>query len=565
MGGSRSSSASMSTAIWIVALLLVLGGAAACGSGDPSSSTSSSATEADMAQPPDTTALSSVTSTMAATTLAPTITTIVAPNSASAPGEPPSLWERLRESGGEGIGDSLYPRLGGSGYDVERYRIEMLYDPTSRQISGTSAISAMATGDLDLFSLDFFGLEARGVSINGLEADYQQVAEELIIDPPQMFQDGDPLNVVIVYEGVVTARPAQAIQGFTAGGHWAADGETFFALNEPDGSAAWAPFNDHPLDKALVTLEVGVPVGWTAVSGGRLEDYREEGQTAVYTWSMEHPVAPYLIPLAIGRFSSRSEPDWLGLEITTWYPQGMDTALLEPMSRHDEYLQFLSKVFGPYPFESIGALVVEAGVGLALEHQTLPTYDLSAVWDGVVIHELAHQWFGDSVSVADWSDIWLNEGPATLAEWLWTEETSGVAAYDQLVADNYRLFSGERFANDSVSAEQAAAAAIGRFYPPGVPLADDLFNYSVYARGALALVALRDEMGDDQFFGMLRSWLDTHRYANASTADFLSLTEETGGPAVRQLVKSWIYDPLLPPMPDRGLHPLEQEEGSQGT
>ena len=133
------------------------------------------------------------------------------------------------------------------------------------------------------------------------------------------------------------------------------------------------------------------------------------------------------------------------------------------------------------------------------------------------------------------------------------------------MADNYRLFSGDSFANDSVSAEQAAAAAIGRFYSPGVPLADDLFNYSVYARGALALVALRDEMGDDQFFGMLRSWLDTHRYANASTADFLSLTEETGGPAVRQLVESWIYDPLPPPMPDRGLHPLEQEEGSQGT
>ena len=295
MGGSGSSSASVRTAIRIVALLLVLGGAAACGSGDPSSSTSSSATGADVAQPPDTTALSSVTSTMAATTLAPTTTTtIVAPNSASAPGEPPSLWERLRESGGEGIGDSLYPMLGGSGYDVERYRIEMLYDPTSQQISGTSTISAMATGDLDLFSLDFFGLEARGVSINGLEADYQQVAEELIVDSPQMFQDGEPLIVVIVYEGVVTARPAQAIQGFTAGGHWAADGETFFVLNEPDGSAAWAPFNNHPLDKALVTLEVGVPVGWTTVSGGRLEDYREEGQTAVYTWSMEHPVAPYL-------------------------------------------------------------------------------------------------------------------------------------------------------------------------------------------------------------------------------------------------------------------------------
>ena len=296
-----------------------------------------------------------------------------------------------------------------------------------------------------------------------------------------------------------------------------------------------------------------------------MSESREEGQAALFRWSMEYPVAPYLVPLGIGRFASRSEPDPLGLEITTWYPEGLDPELLDPFTRQHRFLQFLSGLFGPYPFETVGAMVVDAGVGLVLEHQTLPTYDISLLWEEVVIHELAHQWFEDSVSVADWSDIWLNEGPATLAEWLWTEETLGVTDYDRVVANHYRLFSGELYLDESGSPEEAAAAAARRFYPPGLPPANDLFNFSVYGRGALTLAALRDELGDATFFGMLRSWNDTHRYGNATTAEFLSLTEETGGPSARKLVEAWLYDPVPPPMPDRDLYPLGHEEDSQGA
>ncbi|MDE0231361.1 MAG: M1 family metallopeptidase [bacterium] len=335
-------------------------------------------------------------------------------------------------------------------------------------------------------------------------------------------------------------------------------------MNEPDGSAALAPFNDHPLDKASVTVEVEVPEGWTVVSGGVLEEVREEEQTTVFRWSMQHPVAPYLIPLGIGQFASRSEPDPLGLEITTWYPEDLDPELLDPFTDQHQMVRFLSGLFGPYPFETLGAMVVDAGVGLALEHQTLPTYDLSAVLETVVVHELAHQWFGNSVSVADWSDIWLNEGPATLSEWLWTEEILGVIDYDREVANNYRLFSGEFFLSGDTTAaiERATAIALREFYPPGLPPADDLFNYSVYGRGALTLVALRDYLGDSSFFAMLRTWHETHRYGNATTSGFLSLVEETGGTPARELVESWLYDPLPPPMPGRDLFPLGHEENS---
>jgi len=447
---------------------------------------------------------------------------------------------------------------------VESYLIEFRFDPETGWLSGSSTIAAVATADLDLFSLDFFGMETETVTVNGAPADHEQVSEELIIVPSQALGEGEPMTVVVSYQGVVASRPARAIQGFTSGGRWSSDEEIFFMMNEPDGSAALAPFNDHPLDKALVTMEAEVPVGWTVVSGGTLEEVREDEQYTVFRWSMEHPVAPYLIPLGIGQFASRSEPDPLGLEITTWYPEDLDPELLDPFTDQHHMLRFLAGLFGPYPFESLGSMVVDAGLGLALEHQTLPTYDLSAVQETVVIHELAHQWFGDSVSVADWSDIWLNEGPATLSEWLWTEEIFGVIDYDREVANNYGLFSGEFFLwGDTTEAiERATAMAARQFYPPGRPPADDLFNYSVYGRGALTLVALRDHLGDSTFFGLLRTWHDTHRYGNATTAEFLSLVEETGGTAARELVESWLYDPLPPPMPERGLYPLGHEEYS---
>ncbi|MDE0188707.1 MAG: M1 family metallopeptidase [bacterium] len=506
-----------------------------------------------------TTTTSSPTTTTSPTTTAPTTTTTT-----TIPPEP-TLWERLQALGREGIGDSLYPTLGASGYDVESYLIEFRFDPETGLLSGSSTIAAVTTADLDLFSLDFFGMETEAVTVNSAPADYEQVSEELIVVPSQALGEGERMTVVVSYQGAVASWPARAIQGFTSGGRWSTDEEIFFMMNEPDGSAALAPFNDHPLDKALVTVEVGVPVGWTVVSGGTLEEVREEEQYTVFRWSLEHPVAPYLIPLGIGQFASRSEPDPLGLEITTWYPEDLDTELLDPFTDQHHMLEFLSELFGPYPFESLGAMVVDAGLPLALEHQTLPTYDLSTVQETVVVHELAHQWFGNSLSVADWSDIWLNEGPATLSEWLWTEEILGVIDYDREVANNYRLFSGEFFlSGDTTDAiERATAMAVRQFYPPGLPPDDDLFNYSVYGRGALTLVALRDHLGDASFFALLRTWHDTHRYGNATTADFLSLVEQTGGAPGRELVESWLYDPLPPPMPERDLYPLGHEENSR--
>ena len=558
----------MRAAISFVCLVVAAGSLAACDSRPVETSTPPTRSTADQAgatQPeshasttvaPETIPTPEVESGASPTSAV--TTTEAFPTTTRAEAATRSLWERIQETGGAGLGDSRYPLLGNSGYDVGSYNIVMSFDPESRVMSAVSTITALATADLDLFSLDFFGMEIGGVTVNGAPADFEQVSEELVIDPLEPLMEGDRLVVVVSYEGAAASRPHSSIQGFMAGGNWSQDGMTFFVINQPDGSAAWAPFNDHPLDKALVEVEVEVPTGSTVVSGGRLVEKREGEETTVFRWSMEYPVAPYLIPLAIGPLVFREEPDTVGLEITTWYPEEMDVSLLDAFSRQDEMVRFFEELFGPYPFETLGALVVDVGYGLALEHQTLPTYDLLATAENVVVHELAHQWFGNAVSVADWGDIWLNEGYATLAEELWKEKTVGVAEYDRGIAFLYSVFSGAYFLDEGVSAEQAVERATEFFYPPGLPPADDLFNFSVYGRGALTLAALRDKLGDETFFDMTRTWYDTHRYGNATTEEFLSLVEATGGLEARALTESWLYDPLPPPMPERDLYPLEQ-------
>lgn len=559
----------MRAAISLVCLVVAAGSLAACDSQAVEtlvSSTTSTADQVAATQPAVQAATTAAPETIPAppeveSGASPTsaVTTIeTSPPTTEAEAETRSLWERIQESGGAGLGDSRYPLLGNSGYDVTSYNIVMSFDPVTQVMSAESTITAVATAELDLFSLDFFGMETGGVTVNGAEAEFEQVFEELVVDPPQHLVEGDRLVVVVSYGGAVASRPHSSIQGFTAGGHRSRDGMTFFVINEPDGSGAWAPFNDHPLDKAMVEVEVEVPTGWTVVSGGRLVEEREREDTTVFRWAMEYPVAPYLIPLAIGPLVSREEPDTMGLEITTWYPEDMDVSLLDAFSRQDEMVRFFEELFGPYPFETLGALVIDAGYGLALEHQTLPTYDLLATAENVVVHELAHQWFGNAVSVADWGDIWLNEGYASLAEELWTEKVAGVDAYDHSIAFLYSVFSGAYFLEEGVSTEQAVERATGLFYPPGNPPADDLFNYSVYGRGALTLAALRDKLGDEAFFDMTRTWYQTHRYGNATTDEFLSLVEATGGQEARALTESWLYDPRPPAMPERDLYPLEQ-------
>ncbi len=462
--------------------------------------------------------------------------------------------------GGPGIGDPLFPHLGNGGYDASEYRLHLEVDPATGSVVGTAEVAAVALFDLSSFDLDFVGLTVGtvGLVVGGRDTGVTWTREgrELKLEPATPIPAGATFVTTVTYQGVPGPVPSGPVP-FSPG--WRRVGDTIYVFDEPDGAAGWFPVNDHPRDRARVTLEVTVPAGFVVVSAGEGTAEDGPGGDTTYRWVIDEPVAPYLIPLGIGPFESRTETPAGSLPITTWYDPDIPEAMLEPFTRQAEIIGFFSERFGPYPFDRAGALVVEdSTLRAALETQEIVTYTSSAlVWgDVVVAHELAHQWFGDAVTVDRWDDIWLNEGFATFAQWLWVEHRRGRDVYDGEVDRAYRLVSGlDQAGRADVSPDEAARRAQEAFPPPDDPRPDDLFNASVYQRGGLALVALRDMVGDDLTFEILSEWVRRYEGRSATSDDFLDLVADLAGPDAAALVESFVRAPRIPPLPDRSLAP----------
>lgn len=315
-------------------------------------------------------------------------------------------------------------------------------------------------------------------------------------------------------------------------------------MSEPDGSAGFYPVNDHPLDKATYTFRVTVPEPFEVAANGVLVETIANDGTNTFRFEMRDPMASYLATINVDEFDVETAEAVNGIPIRNYYAAGLPEDIRKPFARQDEMLSYFSELFGPYPFEIYGSLVLGTEVGTALENQTLSVYGLDMIAptytgssESVIAHELAHQWFGDSVSVADWSDIWLNEGFATYAEALWVENRDGRAALDSWVKSRYLGL---------VQMREIAS-------PPGKPPARNLFNGGVYIWGGLTLHALRLEVGDEVFFDILRTYHARYQYGNATTSDFIAVAEETSGLDLKSFFDNWLYSEKIPPIPELDL------------
>jgi len=284
-------------------------------------------------------------------------------------------------------------------------------------------------------------------------------------------------------------------------------------------------------------VSVAVPSGVEVLSNGLFGGTAQQinGWTR-WRYRSTTPQATYLAFLAIGQFEVRQDTDSAGRPVITAYSErlGADrNAAVASLERTVEVTEFLEESFGPYPFEANGG-VAAPGIGFALENQTRSTYDAAFFRRGantyVVAHEVAHQWFGDSVSVERWRDIWLNEGFASYAEFLWSEHV------------------GEGTAQENAQYLYDLYPADSPFWQvlPGDPGAANQFHGAVYDRGALAVHALRLEIGDEAFFELLREWLVQHRSGHATIEDFLALAEKVSGEQLDELFRTWLFTPVKP-------------------
>ncbi|MCM0678946.1 M1 family metallopeptidase, partial [Micromonospora phytophila] len=438
------------------------------------------------------------------------------------------------QPGGPGLGDSYFPDYGNSGYDVTHYDLRLRYDPQTDRLTGTTTILARATQDLSRFNLDFL-LDVESVRVNGWPATAtREGVHELVVTPRRAVAAGQQLTIVVRYAGV----PSETLVGGYTG--WTRTDDGALAVNEPESAWWWFPANDHPSDKATFDISVSVPTGVEVISNGvqPRAPLPEAGNRTRWSWRTTSPTATYLAFLAIGQYDVVTDTAPNGQPVVNAYSTSLGE--LEPAARGSiertaEVVEWASGIFGPYPFEAQGGVAAPPGaLGFALETQTRSVYS-SGFWRRgantyVVVHENAHQWFGDSVSVADWRDIWINEGFATYAEWLWSQEQ------------------GEGTAQELFDFTYASYPADDEFWQvlPGDPGPNQVFADAVYDRGAMALHQLRLAVGDDAFFRILPAWTAEHRHGNATVAQFQALAERISGLDLDQLITTWLFTPDRP-------------------
>jgi aminopeptidase N len=439
-------------------------------------------------------------------------------------------------AGSPGSGDPFFPLAGNGGYDARHYSLDVEYAPDSDRLTGKTVMVARATQNLRRFNLDLRDfLTATSVKVNGRRASFTQHSEqELSIDPRPKLKKGRLFVVSVEYAGTAepVVDPDESIEG------WIPTDDGAFVVAEPQGSPGWFAVNDTPRDKATYDIEVTVPAGRVAMSNGILVSRRDRGDTTTWHWVERFPMAPYLATATNGVFETRFGRLDSGLpEYNAVDPQTRVNAQSPPnpalawdrLAAQPEIVEFFSDLYGPYPFESVGGIIDWApNVFYSLESQTKANY-WRIVGPSTVVHEIAHQWFGNAVTLAFWPDIWLNEGFATFSEWIYDERHGGQTAqetFDELYA----------IPEDSDEGRDLWFPA-----PAALPGPAELFHTPVYDRGAMTLQALREKVGDEVFFKLLRDWYSQNRNGNVTTADFIAHAEGESGQQLDAFFDAWLF------------------------
>ena len=428
--------------------------------------------------------------------------------------------------GSNGLGDEYFPLAGNGGYDAEHYILRLDYDPATDVLDGHVTVRATATEALSRFNLDFRGFDIRALEVDDAPAAMLRDGQELMITPQRPLAAGDVFEVNVKYSGVpeVIVDPDNSIEG------WIPTDDGAFVVNEPQGSPGWFPANDNPRDKATFDFRVTVPRGKVALANGVLKSSRTVGARTTWRWNQDEPMAPYLTTATNGDFetSFTTLEDGLPLYIAVDRPERTGANF----TRIPQAIELFSETYGAYPFSAAGGIADNAGfVGYALETQTKANY-ANEPGSSTVVHEVAHEWFGNAVTPVEWRDIWLNEGFARWSEWYFTEATGGASA-----AATFRTNYNSR------------TTAYWLRPPANVGGPAFMFSDPPYRRGAMTLQALRETIGEADFFALLRTWYAENKYGNVTTADFIATAERVSGDELSAFFDAWLFGTTRPPLP----------------
>ncbi|MCW2817465.1 MAG: peptidase [Marmoricola sp.] len=435
-------------------------------------------------------------------------------------------------NGHEGA-DPYLPHHGDLAYSVTHHDLQLTYRVEGNHLTGRALLDCVAQEDLDVLHLDLQGLKVDKVSVDGGRVKHSHSRGVLKLRLPEEIAEGTPFVVAVQYAG--HPGPHRVRHLGEAGWEELTDGS--IVAGQPHGAPTWFPTNDRPSDKATYRISVTAPSDYTVVANGTLLTTTRNAGTRTWVYDETAPMAPYLATVHVGRYQVRELEAVVPLRAVL--PAERRKEFDAAFAHQAAMIETFSELFGPYPFDGYTVVVTDDDLEIPLESQSLSTFGANHLvtdWDAerLIAHELSHQWFGNSLTVAGWQDIWLHEGFACYAEWLWSERSG------RDTADEWARFHWDRLS------ELDQDLLLG---DPGPEL---MFDDRVYKRGALLLHAVRLELGDDAFFDLLRTWAETHAHGTVTTADFAGLLAETAGEGITDLLGSWLDQEALPDLPTGG-------------
>ena len=422
----------------------------------------------------------------------------------------------------DSIGDPYIPELGNTGYDVVQYNLRLALDPASPQVQGTTQIRAVTAVDgLSQLSLDFLGFAVDAVQVDGTAIPHQREDGKLSLTLPQPLPAGTSFAITIDYSGQPLREPSPYVGFSESLGLQYVDGRTIYAIAEPDGARYWFPANDHPRDKAQFRFEVTVPAGLTAVANGQLLETQTNDTSSTFIWEHNYPMAPYLALVAVGPYERIDAVSPGGIPLRHYTFAESREEFETAVAITGEAIDWMSQLFGPYPFEEFGYVAADEP-GASMETQTMVLLSSNMTGQRTAVHELAHMWFGNWVSLDSWQEMWRNEGFATYITMMW-ENRGDPEGLDLEVAGAV-----------------AAAAENDPQYPLGNPPPQYLFGFNTYLIGAGLVHVLRQEVGDDAFFAGLRTYFELYGGGTASDSQFQAVMEEASGQSLDAFFAEWL-------------------------
>jgi aminopeptidase N len=437
-----------------------------------------------------------------------------------------------RNSAAPPVIDPYLPDNGNFGYRVSRYELDLEYKVASNRLSGSATITAVTLASLQSFTLDLAdALTVSKVTVNGRRpGHFSTSAGKLRIRLAGALPTGSAMAIVIRYGG--TPRPIRTLWG-EVGFEELSNGA--LVAGQPNGSPTWFPCDDHPSSKASYLIQISTDSPYYAVAPGELVSRRVRAGQTVWTYEQPEPTSTYLATLQIGMYALHRLPK-APVPMQAVLPDRLRDRFDHDFDRQQAMMKLFIKLFGPYPFAAGYTVVVtDDPLEMPLEAQGVSIFganhcDGARGSERLIAHELAHQWFGNSVTARRWRDIWLHEGFACYAEWLWSEHSGGRTAAELARQHHQRLLVA----------------------PQNLLLSDpgprEMFDDRVYKRGALTLHALRGVIGEQKFFALLRDWTTRNRHGTVVTDDFTGLAANYAEISLRPLWQAWLYSIGMPPL-----------------